>query len=395
MQAITPMKFLVTSSRMPFALDEIRKLGQEGHEVIATDTFRTAPGSHSRYATSWRVTASPRYKTRQFLRDIESIVRTERVDCVLPAFEEALYLAKHAAELPAEARLFLPPFETLLRLHDKVGLLGLAEELSIPTPATIVAKTHSELRDATRRMDPFFARPAFSRGGLDLFTNVGPLAGALELDDCHPTAENPWLVQEYVEGSDVCSFSIAHHGRVTGHSTYVHPRVIENTGGIVYESIEDPDTLAIARQIADRTGYHGQLSFDFRRTDRGLVLIECNPRPTAGVLVLSSEMFVDALLDRRPETILVAPAGERLKVSSALIRDMFLHWSEARADLAALVSDAQDVYAVPGDWLPALYQLLSYSHVLGYRLRGLHDHRPKTALMAAYFHDICWNGDEH
>jgi hypothetical protein len=30
------MKLLITSSRMPFALDAIRKLGERGHEVFAT-----------------------------------------------------------------------------------------------------------------------------------------------------------------------------------------------------------------------------------------------------------------------------------------------------------------------------------------------------------------------
>ena len=52
------MRILVTSSRMPFALDLIRKLGKEGHAVFATDTFRTAPGSHSKFLAGRRVIAS-------------------------------------------------------------------------------------------------------------------------------------------------------------------------------------------------------------------------------------------------------------------------------------------------------------------------------------------------
>jgi hypothetical protein len=389
-----PMKFLVTSSRLPFALDEIRKLGEQGHEVVAADTFRTAPGNHSRYTTSWHVVASPRYQTLEFLTDLRAIARAERVDLVLPSFEEALYLARDAGDLGPGVPVFAPSFETLHRLHSKARLLDLAGRLGIPTPATVLADSRTELAAATRRFEHFFARPAFSRGGLDLLTNTGPLANALRLEQCQPTAQNPWIVQEYVEGEDVCSFSIAHRGRVTGHSTYIHPRVIESAGGITFESIEDPATLATAQAIATETGYHGQLSFDFRRTDRGLLLIECNPRPTAGVLVMSSEMFVDALLDRRPDQVLVAPAGVQFKMSSALLRDMFLHWQEARADIAALVSKARDVYATPGDWLPALYQVLSYTHVLGYRLRGVGPSRPRTALVAGYLHDISWNPDE-
>ena len=43
-------RILVTTSRMPFAVDEIHKLGESGRDVVAGDTFRAAPGSHSRGA---------------------------------------------------------------------------------------------------------------------------------------------------------------------------------------------------------------------------------------------------------------------------------------------------------------------------------------------------------
>ena len=43
------MRTLMTTSRMPFAVDEIRKLGETGNEVTAVDTFSASPGSHSRY----------------------------------------------------------------------------------------------------------------------------------------------------------------------------------------------------------------------------------------------------------------------------------------------------------------------------------------------------------
>ena len=43
------MRVLVTSSRMPFALDAIRKLGERGHEVFACDSYEASPGSHSNY----------------------------------------------------------------------------------------------------------------------------------------------------------------------------------------------------------------------------------------------------------------------------------------------------------------------------------------------------------
>ena len=36
------MKVLVTTARMPFALGLIRRLGDAGHEVLASDTYSAA-----------------------------------------------------------------------------------------------------------------------------------------------------------------------------------------------------------------------------------------------------------------------------------------------------------------------------------------------------------------
>jgi hypothetical protein len=33
------LRLLITSSRMPFALDAIRNLGERGHEVFACDSY--------------------------------------------------------------------------------------------------------------------------------------------------------------------------------------------------------------------------------------------------------------------------------------------------------------------------------------------------------------------
>jgi predicted ATP-grasp superfamily ATP-dependent carboligase len=376
---------------MPSAIDEIRKLGQQGHTVVASDTISTAAGSHSKHAAAARVTASPRRETRRFIDDVARILREERIDVVLPAFEEVFYLAKHADELSPFAKLFLSPLETLDTLHDKAKMLDLARRLGVRVPGSALAESPEDLRLAVGLFPEFFARPRYSRGGVDLFTNTGPLAGALAIEQCEVTKDKPWIVQEYVQGTDVCTFSVAHHGRLTGHSAYVHPREIEHAGGIVFESVDEPECLRTVQKIVEETRYHGQISFDFLRTDGGMVLIECNPRPTAGVHVMSPAMLDEALADEKAAKLRVAEPGVRCKYSIALIRDMLLHFHAIPEDARHLFSGAREVLADPDDLLPALYQLISYGHVLKYRLEA-HRHGNRT-LMAAYFDDICWNGE--
>lgn len=377
---------------MPCAIDEIRKLGRGGHVVIAADTFPNAPGNHSKYASTSLVVPSPRHETKRFIEEIARIVRDEKIDMIMPGFEEVFYLAKNRAALPAE-KCFFPDFDTLYKLHHKGKLLDLAREIGVRIPRSVLCSSQSELRDAVAAFPRYFAKPVFSRGGVHLLTNTGPLAGLKRVEDFEPTEDLPWLVQEYVAGVDVCSFSVVQHGKITAHSTYEHPREIEKAGGIVFESVNEPECLSMAQKFAEATGYHGQMSFDYKRTEEGMVLIECNPRPTAGIHVMSDEMFVAGLLDTEGTELRVAEPGTRRKYSFALLRDMILHWREAREDMKYLFSDAKEVVADPDDLGPALYQVLSYGQVAAYKKQSQEKVDANHQLMAAYFYDVCWNGE--
>lgn len=242
------MKVLITSSRMPFALDEVRKFGSSGHEVYAADTFGSAPGNHSKYVTEYFVLDSPRDETSAYVEQLRDIVVTRRIELVVPAFEEAFYIAKHRDAFRDITTLFIPPFEVLALLHDKASFTRFAEELGVAVPATTVATNARELDDASIEYPEYFARPAFSRGGVRVLTNTGPLAGMLSFADADPTPKNPWIVQEFVRGRDVCSFSVVRSGRVVAHAVYVHPKTIEHAAGIVFESIDEPRTLDIDRK---------------------------------------------------------------------------------------------------------------------------------------------------
>jgi len=377
---------------MPCAIDEIRKLGRAGHQVIAADTFANAPGNHSKYANTAMVVPSPRHATKSFIEEIARIVKEENVDLILPGFEEVFYLAKNKACLPQD-KCFFPDFDTLFQLHHKGKLLDLAREIGVRVPHSIVATSQAELRDAVAAFPRYFAKPVFSRGGVHLLTNTGPLAGHKKVEDFEPSEELPWLVQEYVTGVDVCSFSVVHHGKITAHSTYEHPREIEKAGGIVFESVNEPECLSMAQRFAEATGYHGQMSFDYKRTEQGMVLIECNPRPTAGIHVMPDDMFVQGLLDTSGSQMRVAEPGIRRKYSFALVRDMILHWREAHEDIKYLLSDAKEVVADPDDLGPALYQVLSYGQVAAYKKQSKENVDANHQLMAAYFYDVCWNGE--
>lgn len=387
------MKILCTTSRMPFAVDEIRKLGEQGHQVFAADTFRSAPGSHSSEVHERVVVPAPKQQTDAFVAAVADLVAREGIELIVPMFEDVFYLARHRDRLPDGTRLFCPPFEVLAQVHDKASFLSFCGDIGVPVPKTVVATSPDELRDAIGGFDEYFARAAYSRGGVELLTNTGPLAGVVSIDDVTPTPDNPWVVQAFVEGKDLCSFSVAHEGKVTAHCTYEHPRTIEHAGGIEFVSVDEPRTLELAQKIVEATGYTGQISFDWLvHDDDTISIVECNPRPTDGVTLMQADVFADALLAPSLDEPAVVPAGRMSEIKFAMLRDMIREPSNLPQDLRELF-EAPDVYHGDHDLRPFLYQILSYSHVFAFRHHEApHTHHKHTDLVAAQFYDVEWDG---
>lgn len=379
------MNVLVTSSRNPFALDIERKLAEHGHRVWAADTFRSAAGSHSKYLTGHEVVASPRHATDQFVADVARIVEQHQIDVIIPAFEECFYLAARRADLPARATLYTGRFDQLARLHDKVSMQRIAEDCGVRIPQTVVATDDASLRAAIAKFPHYFARAAFSRGGVDLLTNTGPLAGAMSPDDCKPTTDRPWLVQEFVQGPMVCSYSTLHGGKVTAHCTYRAPRQWEHSTGITFLAVDGHPTLEVVQKIAEPMSYTGQLSFDFVESDGLLYLIECNPRSTDGALLVDGANLAAGLLEAEASLTIVEP-GTELQLDVAVVASAF---KEPMKELPSTIHDLLHVRDAGRGWhdhLPALWSCASLAH------GEWASHRQRVAILEAMADDVVWNG---
>ena len=381
------MKVLITSSRMPFALDAVRKLGERGHEVYACDSYKASPGSHSKYLAGHFTTASATGDPEQFVTDIETFAGENGIEVVIPMFEEIFYLAAQHERVSVVTRLFAPPFRTLAQVHDKGTFQELCDKLGIRTPQTIVAHTSDELKAAIEKFPQFFGRAAFSRGGVGLLTNTGPLAGHLKPEDCHPTEQNPWLIQEFVDGPMHCTYSCIHDGEVATHMSYRAPRQWEHSTGIQFESVDPSDTLPTVEQLASDLSWDGQMSLDFVDSGDGLMMIECNPRPTDGVLLMTAEELERGLLAPTIETLQIE-AGRTEQLDFAVLGQIF------REPLQEAPSSIHDLATVKGtdtgwhDMLPQLYSFLAFAHHERMSLKE------RKGLFEAMSDGITWDGQD-
>jgi predicted ATP-grasp superfamily ATP-dependent carboligase len=379
------MRLLITSSRMPFALDAIRKLADRGHEVFACDSYSTAPGSHSRFLAGHFTTASATGDPEQFAADVERIAGENGIEVVIPMFEEIFYLAAQHERISKVTRLYAPPFKTLAQVHDKGTFQELCERLGIRTPQTVLAHDEDELKAAIQRFPKYFGRAAFSRGGVGLMTNTGPLAGHLKPEDVHPTEANPWLVQEFVDGPMHCTYSCLHDGKVAAHMSYRAPRQWEHSTGIQFVSVDPSDTLPVVEKLGAELGWDGQMSLDFVAAGDGLMMIECNPRPTDGVLLMAAAELERGLLAPTGETLLIEE-GRSEQLDFAVFGQIF------KEPLKEVPRSFEDLLRVKGtdrgwhDALPKLYSFLAFAH---HERMSLGE---RKALFVAMSDGITWDG---
>lgn len=376
-----PKRVLVTAGRFMPATGVVHALHKAGALVEVADSYDVAPALHSRFIEKAHVVPSPSGDPIGYTKEISRIARDRDIDLILPTFEDGFYLARYADMLPVPR--FAADFDVIEKLHNKASFVSLCQSLGLVTPPTVIATSQDELRQAIAANDDFFARPAFSRAGIARLTNHGIHLEEDDIAQCQPSESNPWLVQSFVDGKDACIMCIAHNGRPVALTTY-EPSIAAGGGYCVqFTSIEDPAAVEIATTVCSALNYTGFIGFDYRRTAEGPVLLECNPRVTAGVF-LTDEMVIGEAILSEVETLKLAPAGTRRQYDSYLVYGGRKDHSTGTI-IKSLLS-AKDALISQRDYLPFFYSFVARAQ---YKHLAHEEHKSFTDI---FLGDIIWDG---
>lgn len=327
---------LLTLGRLPKALDVARSFARAGHRVIVAEPFRRHVTGASRFvARSCQVTA-PAIDPERYLADLLDVIRSERVDLVIPVSEEILHASRLAGRLPPNVRLFAMPHDRLLELHDKLRFTQACMRFGVDAPATWAS---SDARASALAADgDFVVKPIYSCSGRGVqFFRRGAKV---------PDTPASSIVQAWVDGQVLSSFSIAHQGRVLTTVVY-RGAVMSGTVAVCFERVANQ--VAIERWVETfvaASRFDGFVSFDFVVDSAGRAWgIECNPRATSGLHFVRGEDLADAILS--PEAAAPKMRSETLLQQlypclTETQRTMFGDRQRFRANLAALYN-ARDV----------------------------------------------------
>lgn len=380
-EAGTPRNVLVTAGRFMPTTGVVHALLAAGARVDVCDSIAVAPALHARGIAKAHGTPAPLPDPVAFAHAVAGIVRERDIDLVYAPFEDGFFLSRYRDLIPA--RLFVPDFATIEVLHNKATFVELCRGLGLPTPPTEIVTSQAAMAAAVGRFEEYFARPAYSRAGTQTMTNHGAHAGERTVDDCEVSKAMPWLVQAYVAGEDTCVTALARGGKVE--LLVAYEPALASTGGfsVRFRTIEDPFALELARTVCGHFGYTGLVGFDYRRTADGPVILECNPRTSAGCFLMDEKMLGRAILGGL-DGLHVVPAG-RSKQYDSYLMDRHTTEMSMREIVHALLS-APDALVSHLDVLPFVYSFVLRSNA------SREAYRRHVAVTDIAFGDTTWDG---
>ena len=200
-----------------------------------------------------------------------------------------------------------------------------------------------------------------------------------------------YIVQDFVEGTQYCSYSVIRDGHVLLHGDYRTDFTAGRGATIAFEYSAHPQIRKFVEDFAAKEDFEGQIAFDFIQGSDGLYLIECNPRLTSGIQLFDKDTDISGIFEDAPFTGTLYP--ERV-YRTALIPAMlmFVFYNvHTRADLKKwikTVMTSRDVIFDLRDPLPFIMQI----PVMLMLIAGAVKHGVGIKEISTY--DMECNGDE-
>lgn len=385
-----PKTVLITFGRSFLSLHLARLMGAAGHDVVVCDSVPLPITKFSSAVRKVFRTPRPREEPVEWKRAIAGIVREEEVDLVVPIHEGTEILARtikgHPDLFPDPGALFLSDFDIETRLENKFEFQAALQSYNVPTLDYALVRSETDL--AAVDFDCTFAlKRVCSRGSQEVYKlRPGEVPRGLSFPDA-----NPWIAQEWAEGTNYCSYSVCRDGEVKAHAVYPVRYAIEGTSCLTFESTQHEEIDAWVRDCVAKFNFTGQLGFDFVDVPgRGLFAVECNPRATSGILLFDPETRADRAFFGVNEDVIVPTTGASKVLGPGML--MYGWRKSARRDrtFSDYIRDYRRTDGVifsrrdPG---PGLALPLAMGNILVEAVRY------RVNIPEAFMHDHEWDGD--
>lgn len=392
------MNILLTGGRAPVTLDLARAFHRAGHTVFMAESLRGHLSQPSNAIKANFVVPAPRQEGEAFLAALKKIIEENQVELLIPTCEEVFHIAKGLDKLPC--RVFTEPLGKLDGYHNKWKFVVKAGDCDLRVPESMLITRQDDLLYAYAHWRGVVLKPVYSRFASRTLILM-PLKEALSTLTFD--RQQPWIAQEYIEGQQFCSYSVCQNGRITAHAVYPSIFTAGQGATISFQPVEHAAIYEWVWRFVERYNVTGQMAFDFVQTADGHVAaLECNPRATSGVhLLTDNPQFVESFFD-------VSTTLRQAQDGSSAQMDCVTPY----AHTSRMLGTAMLVYGMPaairngsfGAWLKTFLHsddvLLDFHDPLPFlfQFRSLFNYmslgrRQKISALEASTFDIEWNGE--
>ncbi len=275
------MTILITCPRAPVSIEWIKIAHRGSHEVILVDSL-AYPISKFYKNTTYVKIPSPRIDLAGYQREMKNLFLV--VDMVIPNCEDIFFLSRLKDSISTKVLFFMPDDRLLFTLHHKFEFFSLLNShIKIPESRLIKSKEDIRLNEET------VLKPVYSRFGRDVIRDVN----SNSIKNITITSKNPWVQQKFIHGTAICNYAVCEYGEVISHVVYKPMYLLNHAASTYFEYYEDSRCEAFIIEFAKVNNFHGQIAFDFIDDGDDLYVLECNPRATSGLHLLSSSITIE------------------------------------------------------------------------------------------------------
>jgi predicted ATP-grasp superfamily ATP-dependent carboligase len=347
-----------------------RLFARQGHEVYLAESTRFPLTRFSNSVTRYIRVPPARFNPREYVNALSNIITKERIDVCIPNLEEIFYIARSMDRIPSSCLVWTDSFEKLDILHNKWTFIQNIKALGFQTPKTQHAASRQMLisRLAGFSFEKAVVKPAYSRFASQTFLwNRGDrLPRSIQ-----PTEAQPWIVQEFIDGHHLCTFSLTQKDKLLAHSIYPSQQHLGIGSSTVFENINNDNVTKWVERFISKMNFTGQIGFDFIETPSGILYpIECNPRTTSGIHLFNKTPELVAAFFGDKKNDIVIPKGTEIRAAKfwlavKLVRSIFAfepirEWEKTWRHLHR----TSDVFYEKGDLWPVVGHLIGIAEIL-------------------------------
>lgn len=280
------MKIAITSARAPVALEWTKFFRKEGHAVILLDSLSQPLAAHlskTDEGVTYRKLPAPRWHFPAYQEEMRRVI--DQVDFLVPTCEDIFFLAQLDLSAAQKRKCFMTDARILLNLHHKQKVYEqVCVDSNIKFPKTKLLTSHKDIDWLS--LKETILKPVYSRFGSSVILNPQ----VKDLAQLEISSHYPWVQEQRLQGVQVCHFAICQSGQVITQVAYKSAYELNGSASSFFEPYDEPAIFQFVQRFVSENQFTGQLAFDFMATDHGLYLLECNPRATSGLHLVTTSL---------------------------------------------------------------------------------------------------------